>query len=1477
MTWSGAAGAMSRRIATEAQGFADVGPAPNSPPGARSRQCQTKLIAGLFLLISSAAAQSITITSPSSGAIIAGFSYSIVCSVSSISTLAYVELLVDGEPSGFFRATEPHSCPPLTWNSYDVGNGANHILQLVALNAAQQALATGAPQTNPVENWLPQQTCAFNAAPSNACTDLSVAPVPAASMKIAMAGDGVDFATNTVTFKPSGSSAPSVVGSPSIFTASGTSQASLTSPGRSISSTNNWIVAWVHWYVPNSAGIATLTDSDGNNFLGSCTSATTISTVAGEVCYLKATATHSSGYTVTATFSGAAGSSLYVYEISGAAPSSPRDVSLNDWIASGGVPLAEILDTGIPASVANEFVLFCAGWNSFQQHSATAGPNFTVNQGSYTWSACEYGATAANWLGQEALLVTVNGGNAGVAKTWNCYIDGRAACAQAQTPGVTYASPNSLYNSPSATATSLTFYVDTTGWYNGPHQVVLMASNTNGTNCPGGSAAGCLYGSWNTLAQWEQTETFSNPVLPVELTLTYRDQKAVCPGAIPSSCSAAAALSGTIHFTDGSTAAATSLTAGTPVVPATDVTAASISCSGSSCSWSPLAIGSISASITEGTYGLSRVNWFNVVAANNYPNVGNDATIQAGYVAGNTSIMRSMFRASPCLLGFTSQGDAFPGYTAAQCAADFAAGGWNVAEQLGLSNPPSVGGYPNTEAAWDAQVQSDINTACAVLTNGLHVGFQADGWVGYDTPFVGLYSGLRGYAASFATPPLQYIYQQWGLLCPQAFPRWNEMKDEVTYSSITPSGPVPCGTGNCTIGSSGGPSQIACVVSTTCTVTWPSYQISQGAFVISGSGTGLDYNTSASSPTPAVYILTNINGNSFTFPNPGVGSVTYTAASNNCGSGGTSSCTTLQIAPFATDTEDATGQICDKGQRTGPCIDWPRYDAFLNYHAQARAGNAKALLSYAPRGADGSYYFENQWCGNANVADVCDLYDAGGIGYIPTANSINALISTNGDPYRASLGNLFATKPTSILAPTYAMAYALNGYPVAVTSINGQTITTATPHQLANVFNGISRLWVTGATSGNGEYYVASSPTGMQLNVVQVSTISSSATGTITFSGGAMFAGVTLGPGSVLNDPHCSTDGLKNYRGQTFTSSTGNASFDNSTWWYGIENPDSCQVPYGEQIYQVPSLTSTGGTAYVIADNNAIPGRNWFGGAEGPRAMFAGLTYPIVLGACCTRSNYMGRNTQGYNRAQTGTFDGMNTWAFSLRQVFNDGPSINLEGEQAGPHPHWDTTGNNKLGFACSAYANLLTQRLVAYEFQPSLSSPDYGAWYEAAVRRDAGGDTLLMIQQFANNGSTLAVNLSPYLVNGQQIVKYVASCDAGIVVSTLPAGTTSDTVAGPSGWFVAYLFAQNTTGVLSQPSISVSLSDVTGAAQVQVLYSYSPFPFDQQNALLPQVKNCGTGACTLPVDRNIGPIYFQTQYLDTNGRILATGPMEQL
>jgi hypothetical protein len=126
--------------------------------------------------------------------------------------------------------------------------------------------------------------------------------------------------------------------------------------------------------------------------------------------------------------------------------------------------------------------------------------------------------------------------------------------------------------------------------------------------------------------------------------------------------------------------------------------------------------------------------------------------------------------------------------------------------------------------------------------------------------------------------------------------------------------------------------------------------------------------------------------------------------------------------------------------------------------------------------------------------------------------------------------------------------------------------------------------------------------------------------------------------------------------------------------------------------------------------------------------------------------------------------------------------------------------------------------------------------------------------------------------VPGQQKIRYLADY-TGIVVSILANGVTSDTPVMTSGGTVAYLCPQNFADELQQPTITARLADVPNATKIVVRYAYLPYWVDNGTA----VADCSSGTCALPVDRQLGPVYYRLIYLNANSQILAVSAVQIL
>jgi hypothetical protein len=310
---------------------------------------------------------------------------------------------------------------------------------------------------------------------------------------------------------------------------------------------------------------------------------------------------------------------------------------------------------------------------------------------------------------------------------------------------------------------------------------------------------------------------------------------------------------------------------------------------------------------------------------------------------------------------------------------------------------------------------------------------------------------------------------------------------------------------------------------------------------------------------------------------------------------------------------------------------------------------------------------------------------------------------------------------------------------------------------------------------------------------------------------------------------------------------------------------ENIQSPTGNfsKFRELPNGSSTSGTATVIADQTFILGRNGSTQlAQDPDAGFAGQIYNMILRGAGTRIYGIWANVQGYN--PEGGFVGAGPGSVA---TFND---TTIQGQQLYLHPHWENY-YGRPNFHAIALANLLDQRIASYSLTASLPTPDYGAAWECTARKGTKGDMLACLN-ITNNPQTAAFTLTPHLVSGQQIVQFLANSQA-IQLSTISAGTTTRSVTVPQGGVVVFLFPNAFSTELQQPVISVRLDDVANASKIAVRYGYDQYLLDKGDVM----QDCGTGACQLLADRNIGPIFYRLIYLNSSGGVLAISDVQEL
>jgi len=1038
-------------------------------------------------------------------------------------------------------------------------------------------------------------------------------------------------------------------------------------------------------------------------------------------------------------------------------------------------------------------------------------------------------AITSPWSGVVIISATISGSNAAS----HCTTSGSNTCnVQIFVDGKLQ---GTIYN---ITVTNQ-YSLDTTQFDNGVRTLVVnLMDNSNPLNGSGGA--------WNQAAQWEQQITFSNGTTASELRANAREIF-LCTTAQPL-CPTNFALAATQVNTDESSQIPAS-----PTYSSSNTSVATVSSGG----WvTALAVGNTQITIASG--GMHRTVWVFVNTQNVMPHFGSDGSILTSYNPNKSLFVAGVFESN---IGLTDA--SYPSWTSFQ--REYAAGGFNTVE-LGMGNPPSGG---QAESAFDATQTAYVNSQTSLLSPyGLHAGLIGDGITRGNQQ---LYNITRSTGSAYTTPAVQYMVNSWknhGAL-------YAIMQDEVqaTNGNAPLQGPLQIG--------SNGFTQIACVSGSTCTVTLPNWSFAtlcggagNGGFLIHGSGNAnLDFNTTGGAPQP--FVATGVDSSHYTFPTPsGIGTTSFTSSTNPG----------LTIEPLAESGYDSStacngfpcpGPPC--GSSAGPLTDYVHGDAFSLFMSWVNNVSGRVKMSWPPdQGA--SVQAVQNWLGDSRLSDFANIYTSSQNGqYLADHFHLSDMLSGVGDSVRIKYANVQRLAPIILNPSGSNVTWGLQGHTVAISTIANDVITFSTPHGIRVLLPGDSRLSISGSSSAtyNTTFYVRSVIDATHLRVVFNNPTSNAGTqngGMITFEDGTVYgAGGATGPpmdnlstGSPGNiEVNSGTPRtFVRHRGQTFTVS-GNASsyFNTHTFFYNVESNPYGFDQFNNKWREVPSGSSTGGTATIIPHNNYVRGINWAGpggNEKGPRYPFANTMYNAILRAAGTRTYYLGQNFD--------SIAGNNTFT-----------STNYQDIQGGMHPRWDY-GGAVFTWAANGLATKLIQRLSPYILQPSLNSPDYGYYLECAARSGTYGN-LLMCQSFSDGTLTRTFNLSPYLVTGQTILRHYCVW-SGCTVTVLAAGTSSDTVTFDPGGFVDYVFANSAAQEYTAPTISANLFAVPNATRIVVQYAYLPYVLSWptvQSIALPTAADIGTGASALPVDIKIGTVYYRLLYLDINSRVLATSDIQTI
>jgi Big-like domain-containing protein len=1020
------------------------------------------------------------------------------------------------------------------------------------------------------------------------------------------------------------------------------------------------------------------------------------------------------------------------------------------------------------------------------------------------------------WSGTVTITVPFTGTNATHQKSLYALVDGDYR----------------VFNQIDQTTTNWVISLNTAMFPNGSHIVTVL---------PRDEQAGTGTSDGYPFCQWEQPVTFSNGSGTSMELLVSPKEWVIAPGATQQ-------LSPIIDNTDGTTK-----TASSPSYSSGNTAVCTINSSGLV---TGVAYGTCPITATSG--GYSRTIYGYVSSINVVPHFGSDGALHNTYVPGVSLWFASIFQVTP----FTSFGDPFK--TAAQYGSAYTQAGFNTYEGPAISgtNP-----WNTSQSAFQTALNSYIasetvplatyNLFFHAITTSMVAGCGGATGLNCGSGSSLLYSGTRGICSTYATPCWTYLAQQWAatnrLL---GFSGPDESDANFLYPNF--------GTG--VIGSTGAPSSLTCSTTapTTWNVAWPSpgpdFSGPQG-FLIAGATTNSQLNTvigGSSFYQIASGSLTS-TGFAFTGPSCSSGNVTVNSSSDPGMS--------LQMFAFEWDNNN-TDYVHNTDYATIPTL--------------VHAGSA--VITGPVRGL-ASAVSQKGWMGNcsspASWGDYAEIYEtANNVAYSHPEHSWVADYRSStgitlGTNIRTFWGNMCSARAMLSISQGTPLDYGIQGSTVAVGAIAGSLVTFATPPNIPTLFTSISRATLSGSSNSyfNANVFIDDCPSSTTCDIslaTPSATPANTAPGTVTFDDGSTFTNVTMVASSgileCLGGGTCSGPNMNLKQNQTFTWSGSGADAYYTSNTFRLR---SCPVPSvcnNSQLFwrEVPPSSQISGaaSAVVYPDSSYTRGVNHnasesLGGLNWP---FASVFYGAVLGVA------------GHRLYQAGADYTLGTLAGNGLLTF--GSTINYS-VQAGVSPIYGNGATTAIDtFWAVASANLLLQRFATtgYLFQPRFGAPDIGYNIESSLRKGPKGNLLLTLN-LQDGPQTRTVDISNCAVSGQPTIRYTVNWQA-ITVSTLAAGVTSDTPTYPASGGVVYLCANNAANEYNPPTISARLADIPGATQIVVKYSHVPYELPETTN---NVVNCGTGTCSLPVDRQIGPIYYRLYYLSSSGSVLAASDIQTL
>lgn len=269
--------------------------------------------------------------------------------------------------------------------------------------------------------------------------------------------------------------------------------------------------------------------------------------------------------------------------------------------------------------------------------------------------------------------------------------------------------------------------------------------------------------------------------------------------------------------------------------------------------------------------------------------------------------------------------------------------------------------------------------------------------------------------------------------------------------------------------------------------------------------------------------------------------------------------------------------------------------------------------------------------------------------------------------------------------------------------------------------------------------------------------------------------------------------------------------------------------------------------------------------------MFVGINAAASVGSAGIRAYTGATDPQATDLTLVNTG---NTGIDDLRsQAFNTVDFAANVTEQVGVDPIVDY-GGSQITAQAHTNPNLYHQRWSKFEYASHCNAPDFGQLWLEYCRTGTNGN-FLGIQSYYDSIQTLTVPLTPYEISGQPIIRTCMTWEKILPITVIAAGTAADTHTYQDGEFCGYVFPVNEAIELATPHIALRLADVPTATDILAQCSYSPLSFTSPavaSQTFYQTFDLGSGSGTIPMDRNIGPIYCRFPYLNSPGAVLRPG-----